>query len=515
MKFPTRTLFSLSFALLAVLAAIRPAAATTFQMMSDRDLTDQASAVIQAKVVGVEPAPVQGKPSTDYLVEVERVLKGDLPGSTVVVRVPGGVGPNGVGLKIWGAPELIEGERALLFLVPMEDGTYRILHLMLGAFRERVVGRSRVALRDLSEAHEVGAAGEVREGGADLVRGFDRFADWIADRAAGYKRQTDYVLGSAESKGLGSVSQPFSLIASERGIGIRWFVFDRGESVPWRVNTAGQPGLGLGATVDAFKVAIKAWVDDPSSNVLYTYAGTTTSTTGLTRFDSINSILFDDPYRDDPEEAVEGSFICGSGGVIAIGGPFFFLDTRNYNGKAYHEAAGADIVTNDGTECFFRDNPRAAEEVFAHELGHTLGLGHSTSSSDALMWSRAHNNGRGARLAADDRAGIASLYGRPGGSTGGAPPATPKKLTGRAVSGTEVVLNWRDKARNEDVFRIEQKVGGGYREIRTVPANSLTARISGLKPGTSYTFRVRAANGAGNSGASNAVTVKTSARRGR
>src|ERR1700750_1316211 len=98
-------------------------------MMSDSALVDQAAAVADVKVVDVSPAPVVGQPATDYLVEVHRVLKGSLAGSTVVGRVPGGVDPQGLGLKIWGAPELGKDEEALLFLRPAKDGTYRILHL--------------------------------------------------------------------------------------------------------------------------------------------------------------------------------------------------------------------------------------------------------------------------------------------------------------------------------------------------------------------------------------------------
>src|SRR6185295_19692854 len=57
----------------------RPAAATTYMMMSDRVLADQASAVADVKVVGVESSPlVDGPPATDYLVEVNRVLKGEI-----------------------------------------------------------------------------------------------------------------------------------------------------------------------------------------------------------------------------------------------------------------------------------------------------------------------------------------------------------------------------------------------------------------------------------------------------
>ena len=130
MKSAFRPLVLSLLALAFVLAG--PLRATTFMMMPDSALADQASAVLDVKVLTVDSAPVvDGPPSTDYLVEVNRVLKGDISGSTLVVRVPGGVNPAGLGLKVWGAPQFAPGENALLFLAPAKDGTYRILHLML------------------------------------------------------------------------------------------------------------------------------------------------------------------------------------------------------------------------------------------------------------------------------------------------------------------------------------------------------------------------------------------------
>jgi len=66
----TALLFSLT-----AFAAAFPAAATSYQMMSDRDLTDQAAAVAAVRVIGVEQAPASRQVATDYIVEVDSVLR--------------------------------------------------------------------------------------------------------------------------------------------------------------------------------------------------------------------------------------------------------------------------------------------------------------------------------------------------------------------------------------------------------------------------------------------------------
>lgn len=470
-----------------------PAAATTYQMVSDQTLVDQAAAVAEVRVVAAEPAPVAGRPATDYTVEVERLVKGHIPGSTIVVRVPGGVRADGVGLKVWGAPEFGRNESALLFLRPADDGTYRILHMMLGAFHRRQAGGRDVVVRDLSDTFEVGPAG--LEARRDMVRDLSRFREWVADRAQGVRRERDYVLDS-EAQELEQAVEPFSYMESNSGTAIRWFRFDSSQSVPWKVHVSGQSGLGQERSIQAFRTAMNSWVGDRGSNVLYTYAGVTSAGAGLDHDDGTNAILFDDPRGNE----AEGTFSCGEGGVIAVGGPFFYTSTRNWGGKAWHEAAEADIVTNDGTDCFFRDNPRAAEEVFAHELGHTLGLGHS-KTRDALMFARAHDDGRGARMHSDDLAGIASLYPSGNGGGGGGNPgavAAPSNLTAQAASSTEISLAWKDNSSDETGFRVESKIPGGtFKEVLSLPAGTTAAAVGSLKASTEYVFRVRASGASG------------------
>jgi hypothetical protein len=384
---------------------------------------------------------------------------------------------------------------------------------MLGAFHERPAPGGTLALRDLSEAHDMGA-GSAALDGVDAVRDFNAFSNWVSDRAQGVWNPGRYVVGRAKALPA-PIAGKYVFLTPADGVPIRWFRFDAGQSVSWKVSSAGQPGLGIDSTIAAFQSAIAAWNDDPGTNIGYVYTGTTTASTGLTRTDGLNAIIFDDPFRNDPSQAVPGTYQCGVGGVVAMGGPFFIAsETRAYQGKSYHEATEADIVTNDGTQCLFQNNPTVAAEVFTHELGHTLGLAHS-KDPQAIMFSKAHNDGRGARLAPDDRAGVSVLYGDgtvTGGGGGGVVLAAPVHLTGHATSSTTAVLGWRGKGKSEESFAVEARLiakGSAFQVVATVPAGSTGAQVTGLSPKASYSFRVRAVAGDQVSPYSKVVVVTT------
>jgi hypothetical protein len=90
-------------------------------------------------------------------------------------------------------------------------------------------------------------------------------------------------------------------------------------------------------------------------------------------------------------------------------------------------------------------------------------------------------------------------------------PAAPSNLAVTPVSNTQIDLIWTDNAANEDGFKIERKTGvnGTYAEIATAGPNATTFSSTALSSGVGYFYRIRAFNGAGNSGYSNEANALT------
>jgi hypothetical protein len=499
--------------MLAVLSLLSltglPAAATTYVPMTDAALVDQAPVAAIVTVLSSDPSPAAA--ATDYLVQVEEVLKGNVTGSSLVVRVPGVERTDGPSLRIWGAPRFADGERALVLLSPRTDGTYAIQQLMLGAFHEIAAGGKRLALRNLDEARAIELPGNPAT--PEPVRDFDRFRDWIAARAADPKAKADYLVTPPAPAALQSAVSPFTLLRIN-GLPLRFFDFDTGGTINWRANNTALAGFNGGGFAE-FQTAIAAWNAEPETPISYNYLGRGNATGGLATFDSINALLFNDPNQEIP-----GSFNCSSGGILAIGGPWFDPNNRGtFKGTTYIRSVGADIVTNDGISCFLQQNTLTLRELLAHELGHTLGLGHSSESSvepngtlrDALMYFAVHNDGRGATLKTDDLAGIRQVY-KPAAATA---PAAPTALTATGTGLNTVQLGFQDNSSDETDFVVELRtLSGTFSTGPTVPAatgtgTTVTTTVSGLLPATTYVFRVRARNAAGSSAPSNDAFATT------
>jgi len=501
--------------LLVLLLPASSALATTYVRMSDAELADQApviaEVVVRERVAGVGPASTDALPSTYHEVEIERVLKGHLPAGRVIVRVPGGFGADGVGFKVFGAPELEPGDRVLVFLTPRQDGSWDLLHLLLGVFRAVPDAIGTLAVRDLSEAHEVRIPGrDLPPEPPGTVRDFDRFAAWLADRGRGIDRPADYRV-DLPADGLRRTRSRFVLFRDSGNCGdtqrlpIRWFKFETGASARWQANNLGQPGMADGGLTE-LQTAMATWQNDPDSNIRLSFQGTTSADSGTGTGDGL--IVFDDP-RDE----IGGSFDCQTGGVLAVGGPSFLCQPRRFGGADYRQAIAGRIITQDGAGCYYGTaDGKNGEEVFAHELGHTLGLAHSNTPG-ALMRASAYGDGRGARLGSDDRQAIAILYGDGGGGPdhpGPQPPQAPSDLRAEARSDERIRLTWTDNSFDEDRFEVEGHAGSGeFRTLGAVGAGATAGNVVGLQPDTRYTFRVRACGDAGCSQPSNTANART------
>ena len=89
-------------------------------------------------------------------------------------------------------------------------------------------------------------------------------------------------------------------------------------------------------------------------------------------------------------------------------------------------------------------------------------------------------------------------------------PVAPSHLSGTLLSPLLAYLQWDQSETNKVGFQIERKTGTGTFGVVSInKANEYDFSDSSLVPGTTYTYRVTAYNGFGNSTPSNEVTITT------
>jgi hypothetical protein len=91
-------------------------------------------------------------------------------------------------------------------------------------------------------------------------------------------------------------------------------------------------------------------------------------------------------------------------------------------------------------------------------------------------------------------------------------PAAPSNLRATGVERRAITIAWNDNSSNETGFKVERCTGSSctnFTQITTTAANVTSLRNSGLTRNTTYRYRVRSTNGAGDSTYSNILTVST------
>jgi len=492
------------FALFAVAAG-----ATTIVMPTDEQLVDKAALIVSGTVVSTTPVDRDGAIWTETKVAVARTIKGSAP-ETVTIHEPGGMLGERI-TRIFGAAEFVQGEHVLLFLNSSPRDGYRVVDLFAGKFGEGTTldgrrlwmraGDAEVTLLD-HDFEPIAAKNVQRE-----AAGFEHF---VHERLAGRAAARNYgIENPALSSETASARVKSNFTLMNEGQVTRWFAFDNGGSTAW-YHGGTQPGYS-GNGISELQTALAVWVGYSSAKIRYVYAGAiTVQQRGTRARNNVNEVLFNDPLGE-----IDGSWSATAGGVVGLGGYNGVASAKSFTAPFQADPAhpGGQMMAWEITEAnlVIQDNVSPANgisskvlgEIIAHEFGHTLGIGHSGSTS-ALMY--ANVTGLGPSLRDDDMVAARWLY--PNGNVTPPQPQVPSPPSNLLASatGSNVDLSWNDNSSDETSFAIYLATGSGsFTRAGDVPANTRSARVSALVAGT-YRAYVVAVNGAGSSAQSNSVT---------
>ena len=387
------------FAFISITATV--ATATSLIKVSLAEQTRAAGAIVRGRVTDIRTrATDTGIVYTYAEIAVDEVVRGaELidPVSPLVVRQIGGATDATV-FPVDGAARYVIGQEYLLFLVPDYEGDepgWFTYGMHLGVYSvERDRGEITRYVRQQDNGSHIVEKGRTGDGDvispADLVR----------------------VIASAPAPDDAAVPQTPEYFEAARSIRdqvlpaytiwdppSRWTRPDRGEPLYFFWNPYGFPNGGS-TFLAALEAACEGWTAISGSPLVMEVIDDT-YICGLNIPNSNSEIAMD------CKNEIQGKG-CRSG-ILALAA-IHPSGSHQYRGQSYRTITTADIVLQDfdaASPCPEYLSQSTLQGVLAHELGHTIGLAHSTERT-ATMYGSYHSGM--ASLEADDRSGCLFLY---------------------------------------------------------------------------------------------------------